>query len=370
MSLTLSSSGLMPVVKFDASEALSDDLGPWTDIGVLRMCRVWEDVLGISDIRAGDDFFALGGDSLQALDVLAVVEQVFGKKLPLTALHTAPTCGQLAAMVRGGREPDLVPLVPLSRGGNGPPLFLLPGAGGSVFVFESLLKAASLGRPVYGVGLPTAGSDGDRVTTLEELARRCVAHVRKLEPEGPYLLAGHSFGGRLAFEMARQLQAAGHRIGFLGLFDTYGPGYPRPTPLARKLWRLLRIYRRLDPRERRPFLRERWRRLGRRVSSRANSLINPPWLQAAVVPEFIRDDFQYHRRLSLRYTPGIFPGRLTLFRACEVPEVFDFGDPYLGWGGRAAGGVDVRPVHGNHLTLFEEPHVRELARALKASLTP
>jgi thioesterase domain-containing protein/acyl carrier protein len=353
-----------------AIDADADPAGLGVNVGALRMCRIWEGVLGFGPIGPDDDFFELGGDSLQALDVLAAVERAFGRRLPPTALFAAPTCAGLAAMARAAEGPDPDPLVPLRERGEGPPLFLIPGAGGSVFVFENLLKAVDLGRPVYGFGLPPGGPEGDSPATLEELADRYVTRALAAQPEGPYYLGGYSFGGRVAFEMARRLAAAGRPVAFLGLFDTYGPAYPRPLPPLRRLLGHLRAYRVLDADGRRGYLRERLRRVVGRVNGLAGAVARPPWLRAAVVPVFIRDDFEYHRRLTLAYAPGVYPGRLTLFRAAETPGWFgvDFSDPWLGWDGLAAGGVEVRPVPGGHLTLFEEPHVRDLALSLKACL--
>jgi thioesterase domain-containing protein len=205
---------------------------------------------------------------------------------------------------------------------------------------------------------------------LEEIAGRFVDDLVTVQPDGPYYLGGYSFGGRLAFEMARRLEAMGRRVAFLGLIDTYGPGYPAHLPPMRRIWSHLRAATHPDPRERRRYIRERLLRVGGRVRGLTRKLLASPWADRLLVPDYIRDDYHYHRWLSQQYAPAPYAGRLTLFRAIEVPERIgtDFSDPYLGWGRLAAGGVDVRPVPGDHLSLLARPHVGSLARSLRDTL--
>jgi acyl carrier protein len=147
------------------------------DRGALRMCRIWEAALGVSPLRPDDDYFALGGDSLQAIEILTEVRKVFGARLPMSSLFDAPTPGQLASLAYEGVAPDSGPLFLLSHGGEGPPLFLLPGSGANAFVFDDLLRAADLGRPVYGLRLPSAKPDPVVASSLAEVAGRFVEHL-------------------------------------------------------------------------------------------------------------------------------------------------------------------------------------------------
>jgi len=340
------------------------------DWGALRMCRIWEAALGAGPVRPDDDYFALGGDSLVAIEILTEVQKVFGARLPMSSLFAAPTPAQLATLAYEGIDPDSPPLVRLSHRGEGPPLFLLPGAGDNAFVFDNLLRAADLGRPIYGFQLPAAGSAGVIPTSLVEIAGRYVEHVVAVQPEGPYHIGGYSFGGRLAFEIARQLDAVGCRVAFLGLIDTYGPGYPRLLSPLRRLWSHARAAAHPDRQQRRRYIRERLLRVGQRVKGLTTRLSVSPWSDRLVVPEYIRHDFHYQRWLSLRYVPAVYAGRLTLFRASAIPQWVgtDFSDPFMGWGQLVAGGVEVRPVPGDHLNLFDEPHVGALAMSLRACL--
>ena len=341
------------------------------DPSALRMCRIWEAALDTRPVRPDDDFFALGGESLQAIEILTEVQKIFGARLPMSSLFAAPTPAQLATVAHEGIGPNSPPLVPLSHGGEGPPLFLLPGAGDNAFVFDKLLRAADLGRPVYGFRLPAAGSGGVVPSSLAEVAGRSVEHVVAVHPDGPYCLGGYSFGGRLAFEIARQLTAVGRRVAFLGLIDTYGPGYPPPLPPLRRIWSHVRMATHRDRRQRRRYFQERLQRVGERFQVlKARRPVDPWSDRSLVVPDYIRDDFNYQRWLSGRYEPAAYAGRLTLFRASAIPEVVgtDFSDPYMGWGKLAALGVEVHLVPGDHGSLLAEPDVGTLAMSLRACL--
>jgi hypothetical protein len=123
-------------------------------------------------------------------------------------------------------------------------------------------------------------------------------------------------------------------VAFLGLIDTYGPGYPSPLPTWRRLLSHLGAATHPDRAERRRYFRERILRLGGRVKGLTGRLVVSPWSDRLLVPDYIRHDFLYHRWLAHHYRPAAYAGRVTLFRASDVPEVVgtDFSDPYLGWG--------------------------------------
>src|SRR5207247_324760 len=106
---------------------------------------------------------------------------------------------------------------------SGSPVFLLPGAGGNILYFHGLAKHLGRHRPVYA--LQAVGLDG--VTTplgsIKEIARHNIEQIRITQPRGPYILAGHSFGGTVAFEMSQQLSAAGDEVALVAIFDTAAP---------------------------------------------------------------------------------------------------------------------------------------------------
>ena len=213
----------LPAVKRPSSTPARDDLER-------QLCRMWETLLEIDTPGIQDDFFALGGHSLLAIRLLALIRDRFGTELPLATLLQAPTIEGLAEILRGGRQVrDFSHLVALQKGTKRP-FFCVPGVGGTVFYFLKLASLLGRDQPFYGI--QARGLDGETVpyTSVEDMAREYVQAIQTVQPEGPYLLGGHSFGGHIAFEMALQIEAMGHEVGALVLIDC-------PAPAALKLSR-------------------------------------------------------------------------------------------------------------------------------------
>ena len=170
----------------------------------LQLTRIWEQVLGIPIISVNDNFFEIGGHSLLAVRLLAQIEQVFDKNLPLATLFQAPTIEQLANALRQTEgSSSWSSLVALQPHGYKPPFFCVPGNLGNVFVdLGDLAKHLGPDQPFYGL------QDGiQNPAQIEALAVRYLDEIRTVQPEGPYLLGGVCSGSIVAFEMAQQLMA-------------------------------------------------------------------------------------------------------------------------------------------------------------------
>jgi len=198
-----------------------------------QLTTIWEEVLGIHPIGIQDDFFNLGGHSLLAVRLFAQIEKSLGKSLPLSVLLQASTIEELANVLReGGKSVASSPLVQIQAGSSHKsPLFCIHGGGFNVLVYRDLALGLEPDQPVYG--LQARGLVGDEIPDipirdrLEEIATDYVEQIQTIQPEGPYLLAGLSNGGNIALEMAQQLQAQGHHVALVALFDCYGPNNPR-----------------------------------------------------------------------------------------------------------------------------------------------
>ena len=199
----------------------------------LRLAVAWADILGVEAIGVDDDFFELGGDSLAAETAMAALKEDFGVSLPTSVLLDAPTVAELAAQVRqpgGRRTGDHPTLVALRKSGARPPLFCVSGVGGLALMFLPLSLRLGPDQPLYvfeNQGLENRGLPDFTITSA---ARRAVRAIRSVQPSGPYLLAGHSWGGLVAYEIARQLTAAGDEVAFLGLIDVTDDRYPGESP--------------------------------------------------------------------------------------------------------------------------------------------
>jgi thioesterase domain-containing protein len=348
------------------------------DVVQWQLKQIWESVLRTPNIGAGDDFFDLGGHSLAAAEVCSLIERVMGVRLPLMALAEAPTIGTLSRALRdhGWRE-AWSPAVVLQRGASRPPLFCMAGAGSDVFALRELARCLDPDQPVYG--LQPRGLDG--VTpfhqTVEEAASWCLTAIRRIQPAGPYNLCGSSFGGKVVFEIARQLQDAGEPIGLLALLDTAAPGHPRRVPHPTPRARLVAATRPFLPPNLfvlaadlylRHELTPHWTRELRRMTRRYWRA----WLHVAMPVRHRRPfDLRFEClqvasfKASRRYSPRPIDARIDVFPSAPSPAPGLLADnPSLGWERLAFGGVRVHPISGRHADQLRDPAVRQIAAVL------
>ena len=186
-----------------------------------ELLAIWQEVLKIPKIGIDDDFFELGGTSLQALMVFARIEARLGCSLSPTTIVQAPTIARLAEFIRATTGiAASQSLVPLRASGTGLPLFLVNAGYYCVMHYRHLLSDLKSDRPVFGLQPPPLDGKHRIPRTIESMAADYVTEIRRVQPHGPYFLAGYSFGGRVSFEIAQQLVRAGERVSFLGLIDT------------------------------------------------------------------------------------------------------------------------------------------------------
>ncbi len=185
-----------------------------------RLASIWQALLGVETIGRHDDFFALGGNSLQAVRLIGLLAKA-DCRVTLTQLLQHPNIASLAAVAErdGMRTRDQA--VPVRTTGSQRPLFLVHEITGLDGYFTQLGAWIDADIPVYG--LPAVGWGEPQLRTIEGLAKRLKAAMRAVQPHGPYRLAGWSFGGVLAYEIAIQLIGEDEEVEFLGLLDTRHP---------------------------------------------------------------------------------------------------------------------------------------------------
>ena len=179
-------------------------------------------VLAVEDVGLDDDFFDLGGDSLAAIELIAAIDEQFGIDLPPSTLLEAPTTALLAPLLNH-RRPRGSSTAVAFREGRGTPFFCVAGGGSPATSLRALAHALPDDRAVYGMQAHGLEERGRPDRSVEACARRYVTDMRAIQPVGPYLLGGHSFGGLVAFEMASRLEAAGETVALLAILDTPAP---------------------------------------------------------------------------------------------------------------------------------------------------
>ena len=341
------------------------DFVPPRDELELRLTQIWEDLLGVRPVGIRDNFFVLGGHSLLALRLTGGIERHFGRKIPLSAVMAAPTVEQVACLIRQEPAPPRSLVVPIEARGSGSPLFLVHPVGGNVFCYLPMARLGSLDRPVYGIQSPDPEALVDP-WTVETMAERYVEAVREVQPEGPWSLAGWSFGGTVAFEMARRLAARGGEVALLALIDPGPPLQPAEIPAPRiELVRFLYDLRGLAS-----LSAADLQTLPPEVETIEDLLASAelrPLLPADLSAEQLRELFALFRANSRAlgsYRPGLYGGRLTLIRATETAAALP-ADTDQAWSALAAGGAEIHLLPGDHYALLTPAGAAAIADLLR-----
>jgi len=184
------------------------------------VANIWMEVLKLDRVGRYDNFFELGGHSLLIVKVKSLLQQM-GIETTVTDLFNCPTIESFANSFSGNSVSAPRRGAYQIRGGTETPLFLVHDGGGGEMYFSVLAQYLSSNLRIYG--LPGVPSDEPQLRTMEAMAKRMVNLLQQVQEEGPYRLAGWSFGGVLAYETAQQLLAQGHAVEFLGLMDAFCP---------------------------------------------------------------------------------------------------------------------------------------------------
>ena len=384
-----------------------------------QLAAAFAEVLGAEEVGAQDDFFTLGGNSLQATRVVARVRQALGVDLPVRSFFTVSTVAGLARVVdelpaaspapaapaggdSGAEEAIAAEIAELERQlaeareqldrsrseaagahrvngarpaaasmllltltptGAKPPIYAVHSVSGSGYSYRGLAQALGPEQPFHCFEAPGLDTDEPPVDRIEELAARYVAAMREHQPTGPYLLLGYSMGGFVVVEMALQLATAGAEVRLLALIDPPAPAPAEPPDRAGTLQlfadnlaaALGRPPVRLDP------------ALAaapepRQLDGLLAELRRVELLPAEVGRDFLRRRlavFSAHVRAIWTYRPsGRFRGTLALLRAAESD------DTRAAWA-QVADEIDDQVVPGDHYTLWAARQLPGLAATLR-----
>ncbi|GAB2585150.1 type I polyketide synthase [Ramlibacter solisilvae] len=352
------------------------------------LAEVWRELLGVEEIAADDDFFALGGHSLAAVRLFARIRKQYGVDLPLATLFQAPTLGALASLVaqqaglsldgpaaeeEAPKKSNVIsmgtrgwsPLVTICRGSaNRVPLFCVHGAGGNVLNFKVISDRIGAEQPFYG--LQAQGVDGRLAPlgSIEEMAAQYLEALRATHPHGPYQLAGYSAGGVIALAMAEQLKREGEQVPLLAMIDTLSPeAARRKLTVLDKLW-LLRLWS-LEYAIQWPA-----RRRQSRIDDGKYALALQRLARGEPLPPELLESHLFHNFVDAqsRYAPPSYEGDIVLFKASRADNIYLAAGPALGWDEHVRGQIRIRTVTGSHLTVMSEPGVSQLIDGLRVEL--
>jgi len=340
------------------------------------LAEIWRRHLKLDAIGPDDDFFAIGGTSLQAAQIFLEIEQVTGLELPITVLLEAPTIRELAAHIQGKQGGDDGSLV-LLKPGEGDPLFLIHPVGGTVLVYREIAAAMTCAGPVYGIQAIGITDGRQPHTSVEEMAEYYCERVSAAQPGGPLRIAGYSAGGIIAFAMAQRLVKTGRDVRYLGLINTHFlfrrkgrqigvfrrfPGYVRyigyqkPARAIRDFFKYVQYRRQLINAE--AILDAR----GSTFEERRRKLA------AQILEEYDRNSGnrysmiqQVQQTAIIFYQPSLYAGTINLYKTADY---HDNRPGEIGWERMAGGGIRIVRIPGSHLSLVQGDNAVAVASIL------
>ncbi len=338
-----------------------------------HLVRLFSELLGVERIGRNESFFSLGGHSLAALRLFSSISREWNIRLPMGTLIEAATPRLLALRIRAQLEkkdtleiPQAV-LLTIRAEGHLLPLFCIHGGDGGVVFYRNLGVKFSGDRPLLAIEAPSLGAaDELAVGTVEETAAAYLQVLREHQPSGPYHLAGYSFGGLIAYEMACQFRGMGEEIAFCGLFDTVNPAidlreygileraeiYWNSQKQQTRRARIVQILQRLGN-----GIATHWR-VKHEIRVARKTRKSEPHSDVRMLK--VRNA---HWQAMVRYRPRSFDGKVTLFSVLAVDDKFEIPDDY-GWTAMVRS-LEIVRVPGEHLTMFSERNAAKLAKQIK-----
>lgn len=339
------------------------------------IANIWASILSKQKVGIRDDFFEMGGHSNLAVLAMIRLEKETGIRLPVAAIFQSPTVEELSklALNQGNGQllgvADNAAIVPLKPFGNKPPLMIVHGFNMSVLMFMPIARQLDHMQPVYGIQPKGLHKLESPLMTIEDIANEYIQEMLEKVPSDSYALAGYSFGGFVAFEMAKQLRSKGIKVTMLAMFDCNAEtGYFRETSmqkLVRKSYRqfpkfefIFKSFLR-DPKETLSyqlfFLRSKWKSIFRLNESASQEEQEETLL-----------DIRYEYALK-HYHLNLSANDIDLFRVKKrlyfVPD-----QEFLGWRENTMRDVFIHEVPGDHKTFLISPNHIEFAKVLQSVL--
>ncbi|WP_207268115.1 non-ribosomal peptide synthetase [Pseudomonas sp. FW305-28] len=336
----------------------------------IAIAALWQDLFKQERISRHDDFFSLGGISLMAVQMASRLRKVLGKPIAVRDLFVEPTIAGFARTLDGQSRPGVQRnLVPIRRTGAQRPLYLVHPLGGEVQYARDLAPTLDPQIPVYGLAASGLVAGEAPLSDVPAIATRYLTAIRQVQPQGPYRIAGWSAGGLIAYEMARQLQAGGEAIEFLGIIDTSTRPDPVPEPsISEAQFLMAWLPEGIDP--------DLLRQLTALAEDSAIEAMLTLCMTHRLLPEELPDDIDaallrthlgvaYATRLAIgSYVSPPSPLTVSLFTAKDQQR----SDPTLGWRALLQDQVNVTALPGTHNTLVKAPHVARLGEAISQAL--
>ena len=364
------------------------------------LSTIWTEILAVKRVSVDDNFFEIGGSSLLAVKMFSRIRKAFGVKLSLSILHHAKTIEQIAAiLISKADEYHFSCLVPIQPKGSKTPLFCVHGGWGHVLFYQGLADQLGLDQPFYGLQVKGLNGIDMPFTKIEDMAAHYLQEIRKVQPTGPYQIAGYCYGAIVAFEMANQLSRNHEEVALLVNFNGPSPNYrvnrkiknsageitnvsgnkatasQKASTTAHKFLGEMRRFSKLNGRQKllyplRQINKWFWSSNIRIAISNANYRAQRQYYVTSkkAMPDKIlkRHIVESMAKAFVHYDAKAYEGKMIVFRS---PCLYD--DPSLGWTPIIKDGITSFDVPGEYKAgnaIFQKPYVGPVADELKKYL--
>ena len=338
------------------------------------IAHVWHTLLPAAQSSpARATFAALGGDSLLAIKLMLKVEEIIGQPMEMSSFLIKPTFAGLCEAVKERlARNEFEPVLMIRNSGSRPPLFCLYGYDGDIHKYFHLAETLGEDQPVVGIRSPALDNLSRLPSTMESAATEVCQWIRKIQPQGVPALAGYSWSGQLAFEVARQWFEQEKIHCYTALIGT-----PAPLEEVDLLSRLIHFIQFFPPwfwhlitdHKNRSKRLLRWREMAQGMKQ---SLVEDR------VPLGGPDAIERHMiALMEKYQPRSIPDfSLELFRESDkvssqqhpLHAWMTLHLPDTGWNRWTRRPNHVHWVKGDHESILKPPQVSALAKAIRESM--
>ena len=347
----------------------------------IKLAEIWSDILKIKQIGTDEDFFEIGGHSMVAVTLMVKIEKALGVRLPLAILFDNSTIHDMGVLIdQKSEQVSWGSLVPIRSKGSKKPLYLVHGAGLNLLLYTTIVAGLDPDQPVFGLQAKGLDGEDEPLYTIEDIAAYYNEEILKVDKSGSYALAGFSMGGQLAYEMARQLVEAGHKVSFLGVFDTVSENVSdRHIPFfERHRLRIIRLFNQIvwiigtflkkPLNQKFAFVKMKWSSMKQKITKDDYKIKHEGASlgKQSELPKYLHKVHKANDLALNRYILPPYPGKLTLFRAMH--QTFYIADPIkYGWE-EYVKGMEIINIPGEHSTIFAAPNDVLFAKELQKCL--
>ncbi len=325
-----------------------------------RIAEVYASVLGYTEVGRNDDFYALGGDSLDAISVSLQLEKILDSSLPLALFAHATTVEKMASAI--DQHEPANSLVAMQPHGSRKPFFCVHAHMGHVINLRNLSMHLGPKQPFYALQLPGLDRQNRPPTSMTEIAQQYLAEIRGVQKKGPYFLGGYCYGGLVAMEISRLLQQAGESVSLLALIDTRCPlGPPKSSRRFRlgKLWHRVIFGKKIH-----------WRNIVENycidiVHSARSVVLHIIWRyfmkRGQLVPRFLREPQILLEMIEKDYVPQPINCKAVVLVASQEAGVLQTDEM---WENLIKESVTIHQIPVAASEMLREPQVSRLAKSL------